>query len=162
MKSIITIILILSSTFTFGQNLKFKIVGQKDTTVNLVRYFGKGLYYADTAEMKNGVVEFDGTKQKPGILALFLPGQKMLEFIYNKEDVYIEASLVDLMGSAKVKKSEENKIFSEYVKFVNMERNKANNLVERRKAVKAESSEYKQLTDQIDATTKKVIVANKK
>tara|TARA_R110002072_G_scaffold5555_2_gene35620 strand:- start:14079 stop:15608 length:1530 start_codon:yes stop_codon:yes gene_type:complete len=157
MKSIITIILILSSTFTFGQNLKFKIVGQKDTTVNLVRYFGKGLYYADTAEMKNGVVEFDGTKQKPGILALFLPGQKMLEFIYNKEDVYIEASLVDLMGSAKVKKSEENKIFSEYVKFVNMERNKANNLVERRKAVKAESSEYKQLTDQIDATTKKVI-----
>ncbi|MBL1280292.1 MAG: DUF5106 domain-containing protein [Fluviicola sp.] len=157
MKILITAFLILSASFSFGQNLKFKIEGQKDTTVNLVRYFGKGLYYADTAEMKNGVVEFDGTKQKPGILALFLPSQKMLEFIYNKEDVYIEASLPDLMGSARVKKSEENKIFNKYVQFVNLERTKANSLVERRKAFDADSPEYKQLSEQIEGTTKKVV-----
>ena len=83
MKTLLLSLCLIGSFSLFGQKLKFKIEGQADTTVNLVKYFGKGLYYADTAEMKNGIVEFDGSKQKAGILALFLPGQKMLEFIYN-------------------------------------------------------------------------------
>ena len=76
----------ISSFSLSAQSIRFKIEGQKDTTVHLVKYYGKGLFYADTAEMKNGVVVFDGKKQKEGILALFLPGQSMLEFIYNKEE----------------------------------------------------------------------------
>ena len=48
MKALIIITLFISS-LSFGQKLKFKVVGQKDTTVFLVKYYGKGLYYADTA-----------------------------------------------------------------------------------------------------------------
>ena len=79
------VVFLLLSCFSFGQKLKFKISGQKDTTVFLLRYEGKGLYYADTAELKNEVVEFNGALQKPGILALLLPGQKYFEFIYNRK-----------------------------------------------------------------------------
>ena len=70
-------LIFLTVTLTgFSQKLKFKIEGQKDTTIFLVKYLGKGLYYADTAEMKNGVVEYDGSKQESGVLAVLLPGQK--------------------------------------------------------------------------------------
>jgi len=157
MKAVLILTLILSSFALHAQSLKFKISGQKDTTVNLVKYLGKGLYYADTAKIKNGVVEFDGSKQKGGILALFLPGEKMLEFIYDDEDVYIESSLPDLIKNAKVKKSDENKVFYDYIKFIGSERTTANKYVEQRKEHEEGSDMYKSLTDQIDETTANVI-----
>ena len=58
-----------------AQKISLKVQDQKDTTVYLIKYFGSKLFYADTAEMKNGLVVFDGAKQKPGIVGLFLPGQ---------------------------------------------------------------------------------------
>jgi hypothetical protein len=54
--------LILSSS-AFSQTIKFKISGIEDTTLNLVRYYGKQLYYADTADIKDGIIEFDGSKR---------------------------------------------------------------------------------------------------
>ena len=89
------ILVILSFVFSAfslsAQKVKFKITNyEKDTTVHLIRYFGKGLYYADTAEIKGGMVEFDGEGLKPGVISLFFPDQKMLEFVYNNEpEVYI-------------------------------------------------------------------------
>ena len=35
-----------------AQKIRIKVVGQKDTTVNLIKYYGGKLFYADTAEMK--------------------------------------------------------------------------------------------------------------
>lgn len=156
MKTVILSLCLLTGLTAFGQKLKFKVTGQKDTTVNLVKYFGKGLYYADTAEMKNGIVEFDGTKQKSGILALFLPGQSMLEFIYNEEDVYIEADLPDLMGTAKVKKSEENKVFFPYIRLINEKRKAAEAWSKERENHKKGNASYESLTKQIDQATKDV------
>ena len=77
MKNIALLLLFSCITLgAFSQELKFKVTGVEDTTVHLIRYFGKNLYYADTAEMKNGMVSFDGSKQKPGILGLLMPEQK--------------------------------------------------------------------------------------
>lgn len=139
-----------------GQTLKFKIKGYKDTTVNLVKYFGKGLYYADTAEMKNGVVQFDGSKQKPGVMALYLPGQSMLEFIYNNEDVHLEAELPDMVKTAKILKSDENKIFFPYIQYLNKERGGAKKWAEERAELDKDSDEYKELTAKIKEATENV------
>lgn len=147
---------LLLSGFSFGQSLKFRVIGQSDDTVHLVRYFGKGLYYADTAEIKNGTVEFDGSKQKQGIMALMLPGQKLLEFIYDGKDVQIETRFPDLMQNAKVKKSEENMIFLDYMRYMSENSKKANELIEQRNALEEESDEYKALNAQIDAISKGV------
>lgn len=153
MRTILTIALSLITLTSFGQKLRFKVDGFKDTTVHLVKYFGKGLYYADTAEMKNGMVEFDGSKQKTGVLALFLPGQQMLEFIYNAEEIQIDCVFPDLMGTAKIKKSEENKIFFPYVKMISSKKSEANRWVEQRKEHKEGSEMYVSLTKQIDQAT---------
>ena len=87
MKLIILSLVCLFSISSHAQKLKFKVTGPKDSTVFLIKYYGQKLFYADTAELKNGYVEFDGKKQQPGILGLYLPDQKFFEFIYNKEEL---------------------------------------------------------------------------
>jgi hypothetical protein len=133
------------TTIGFGQKLKFKVVGQKDTIVNLVKYVGKGMYYADTAEIKNGIVEFNGAKQVPGILGLLLPGQKFFEFIYNNEDIQLETSGPEFMANMKVKKSDENKVFVPYVNFISNRKAEAYKLGEQRNKLKKEDAEFKTL-----------------
>jgi thiol-disulfide isomerase/thioredoxin len=156
MKALIFITLFIS-TISFGQKLKFKVEGQKDTTVFLVKYYGKGLYYADTAEMKGGNVEFNGAIQKPGILAVLLPGQKYFEFIYNNDEVNLETQGPDYVNSMKVKKSEENKIFYDYMKFLGVKRGEAGKLSDEKGKLKKDDPNYKVLTDKIEAISKEVI-----
>ena len=38
--------LMVSNQTLHAQKIRLKVLGQKDTTVNLIKYFGKGLYYA--------------------------------------------------------------------------------------------------------------------
>jgi thiol-disulfide isomerase/thioredoxin len=142
---------------SFGQKLRFKIGNQKDTTVHLIKYFGKGLYYADTAELKGGYVEFDGSKQAPGILGILLPGQKYFEFIYNKEEVSLETISPDFVENMKVKKSEENKVFIDYIKFIGPKKNESGKLSEQRANLKEEDPKSKELKDKTDAINKEVI-----
>jgi thiol-disulfide isomerase/thioredoxin len=156
MKSLLIIILLIGSYTVNAQDIKFKITGQSDTTVNLVKYFGQKLFYADTAKMVNGVVLFDGSKQKAGILALYLPGEKILDFVYNEESsVYIEASLPNLMGTAKSKPdgnkpiSVENKVFLEYVQYISNKRQEAAVKSKSRDGLAEDDPQYVRLSAQM-------------
>jgi thiol-disulfide isomerase/thioredoxin len=157
MKSILTITLFIIASSVYGQKLKLKVVGQKDTTVFLIKYFGKGLYYADTAEIKGGYVEFDGSKQKAGILGLLLPEQKYFEFVYNNEEVVLETKAEDLQGALKVKKSEENKIFLPYVQFIGEKKSESGKYLEERKGLSKDDPKFTSLTNKIDSLNKLVI-----
>jgi thiol-disulfide isomerase/thioredoxin len=157
MRLVIFTCCLLLTSVSFSQKLRFKIGNQKDTTVHLIKYFGKGLYYADTAEIKGGYVEFDGSKQTAGILGVLLPGQKYFEFIYNKEEVYLETISPDFVDNMKVKKSEENKVFIEYIKFIGPKKTESGKLTEQRSKLKSEDPTYKELSDKIDAINKEVI-----
>jgi thiol-disulfide isomerase/thioredoxin len=148
--------LILSSS-AFSQNIKFKISGIEDTTLNLVRYYGKQLYYADTADIKNGVIEFDGSKQNPGTFALFLPGEQLLEFVYNEEDIYIESKSRNPMPNAKVKKSKENEVFMKYVSFISKERGQINLLRKELDTLNSESLRYTTLVKFIEDKNQGVV-----
>lgn len=160
MKSIITIFLLLLTLPGIAQKIKFKISNQKDTTIFLVKYSGKGMYYADTAVMKNGIAEFNtnlkGKEQKAGVFALLMPGQKYFDFIYNNEDVYIETTNPDFVNTMIVKKSEENKVFLDYVKFLSAKRTNVSELSKKRETLKKDDPEYKRLTAEIDAISKSV------
>jgi thiol-disulfide isomerase/thioredoxin len=157
MKSILIIIAIFVSTLGFSQKIKFKISDLKDTTIFLVKYYGKGMYYADTAIMKNGVAEFKGEKQKAGVFALFMPGQKYFDFIINGEDVHIETNFNDLINSMNVKKSEENKVFNDYVKFITKQKTTSADLIKKREAFKKDEPDYKKITEELDAIGKSVV-----
>lgn len=156
MRVLIILAFALIATGSFGQKLKFKINNQKDTTVFLVKYFGQKLYYADTAELKGGYVEFDGKKQQPGILAVLLPGQKFFEFIYNNEEVQLETIYPDFVGSMKVKKSAENTVFIDYVRFIGPKKGETAKLIDERAKLKSDDPKYKELTTQIDKINKEV------
>lgn len=158
MKSILLLLLLASSFGLQAQKLKFKINGMQDTTVFLVKYYGKGMYYADTAVLKNGVCTFEGKKQKPGVLAILMPGQKYFDFIYNNEEIDMEASGPDFAQSLVVKKSAENKVFANYVKYLGDQRKVAAKIEEERKTVDKEKDEkkYKALTEKMEAVTKDV------
>ena len=157
MKQILLLAFLALSSLGFSQKIKLKVTGQKDTTVFLIKYYGKNLLYADTAEMKNGLVEFNGAKQKPGIVGLLLPGQKYFEFIYNNEEVQLETAGPDFVGNMKVKKSAENTIFIDYIQYINKERSKANELSSKREAMKRTDAGYKGLTAELDSISKKVV-----
>ena len=99
----------------FAQELSFKVAGIKDTTVHLVKYVGSKLYYADTAELVNGKVTFDGSKQDPGIMAVLMPGQRYFEFIHNNEKIIMETKSPNYIESMVVKKWFFFCIFYDYI-----------------------------------------------
>ena len=191
MKKNLLFILFFFSFISFSQKIKLKVAGEKDTTVFLVKYYGKGMYYADTAEMKKGVVEFDGSKQKPGVLALLLTGQKYFDFIYAGEDVSIETSGPDYVQAMEIKYSDQtftrkkgiknglnyyinrifrnkkiisvdNQIFVDYIKFVNDHRQQAKKISDKREKTDKTSPEYKNLGNEIELISKEVVSYQKK
>ncbi len=156
MKNIVLFLLLCITSSGFSQKIRLKVVGQKDTTVFLTRYYGSKLFYADTAEMKGGVVEFNPTNLKPGMFALFMPNQKYFEFIINNEEIQMETTLADLVGTMKVKKSEENKAFITYVQFLQKQRVNANDIKAKLDQLKKEDPKHDLLTKQLDSISKGV------
>ncbi|RYM31460.1 redoxin domain-containing protein [Brumimicrobium glaciale] len=143
---------------SFAQDLSFKVTGIKDTTVHLVKYVGSKLYYTDTAQLVAGKVTFDGSKQDPGILAVLMPGQRFFEFIYNNEKVIMETKSPNYIEHMVVKKSNENTIFLDYMKFMKTNRDEANELQEKLAKLGEEDAEEKaKLTAQIEEVGKSVL-----
>lgn len=144
MKLIITFIITAFIGISgFAQDLTFKVTGVQDTTVHLVKYVGNKLYYADTAQLVNSKVTFDGSKQEPGILAVLMPGQRYFEFVYNNEKVEMETKSPNFVENMVVKKSKENTIFLNYMKFMKDNRDKANKLQGELQAITDEKEKAK-------------------
>jgi thiol-disulfide isomerase/thioredoxin len=163
MKYIILFSIALISSCSISQKIKFKVPGYSDTTVHLVKYFGKNLYYADTAIIKNGIVEFDGSKQKPGMLGLLLPGQKFFQFVYNNEEISIETlenknekGEVDFYKNMKIIKSKENKVFLEYLNFISAKKNELTKLSDSLAKLDVNSEAHKNLSKEIETVNKSV------
>jgi thiol-disulfide isomerase/thioredoxin len=103
----------------FAQQIKFKITNAEDETVYLIRHFGNKRYMADTAKIVKDIALFDGKKHKDGMMSLYFPGKKTLDFIKSSQEKEIEIHVdYPTMGpeTAEVKKSEENKLFFGYLR----------------------------------------------
>ena len=100
---------------------KFKIKGAEDTTIFLANYFGAKLYYTDTARSdKKGYFEFTGKKMlDQGKYAVVVPGPKYFEiFVADNEEIEMETDTADFVKYMKVIKSENNKLFYDYIKYI--------------------------------------------
>ena len=125
MKKLLLLFILFSTIGASAQyNLKFKVNGLKDTTIFLARYLGDKLYYADTAESKNGLVEFNNQFDE-GVYTLICPGPKWFEIILADKEIEMETSISNFITNMKVKKSVNNKIFYDYIKFINEKKNEA-------------------------------------
>lgn len=129
MKHLILIITLCFVGVANAQKLSFSADNIPDTTIYLARYFGPKLYYADTADVVNGKFSYDGSKHEAGLYAVIMPDGKYFEFIHDNEEV--EMHVKDpkrLIPSTEVKKSENNKVFYEYIRFMTDNKKKANGI----------------------------------
>lgn len=141
MKKILVVLLILCFSLAgFSQNkgykIKMEIKGMKDSTCFLINYFGIQRSYKDTAQFnKDGVVIFSGKEQlHGGIYGVYTSGKLLFEIVCNNEEyIDLKTDTSDYIMHMEVKKSEENKVFFDHLKFITEKqrssqdlRNKAN------------------------------------
>jgi len=105
-----------------GYEIKVTVNPLKDTTMYLANYFGAKLYYADTAMVnKKGQAIFTGKKPlKGGKYALVTPGPKFFEILIDDDQFFeVVSDTNDLIMNFQVKGSEVNKLYYDYVKYIN-------------------------------------------
>lgn len=96
------------------------------TEVYLANYYGNKLYYNDTAMVnKKGEFSFAGKPfDEQGKYAFVIPGPKYFDFIVADEDIYFETDTSLLVPKINFKKSLNNQVFFEYIKFISDQRKK--------------------------------------
>ncbi|MBM76842.1 MAG: hypothetical protein CL846_00015 [Crocinitomicaceae bacterium] len=149
-------VLCISFNFNAQQKVKFHIDEMPDDTIYLARYFGERLYYADTAVAKNETVIFNKKELTQGVYALVCPGPKYFEFIMSDEDVEMSTKMSDFIGNMKVIKSENNKIFYEYITFLNDKKKTAQEYQASKQTEKLAA-----LDKEVKAFQQKIVLQNK-
>ncbi len=105
-----------------GYSIKIRVKGLKDTTCYLAYHFGDKQYLKDTAKVDaKGNFTFEGKKPlEGGIYMAVLPGKRYFEIIVSgtENNFSMETDTADYAKNMKVKGSEENTIFYEYLKYL--------------------------------------------
>lgn len=127
------LLILFSILFAFtgkAQTIEFN-APISDTTVYMARYFGSKLFYCDTAQSVKGKFTFDGSKHRGGLYAILLPGGKPFDFIVDNEEIKMNIKNVsDVVESAEVIKSANNKVFFDYMRFMSKKRKEGQALSE--------------------------------
>ena len=152
--------LLVSSMLTAQENgyqIKLKIEGLNNgDTIYLANYFGKKLYYADTAYSKGDQVLFEGDSLKGGKYAVVLPGVKYFEIVVAEDNIVIETNASSFIDKMKVKESNENKVFYDYVHFLNDKRSSIQPIEEQLKNFQGSPEEKELLIEQLRAVNLQV------
>lgn len=109
-----------AQTKSKGYNITVKIEGLKDTVCYMAYHFGDKQYLKDTAQVNSkGVMVFKGEEELPGgIYMIVLPSKNYFEFIVNQQNFSLETDSLDMVGKMKVKGSEDNTLFYQYLNYV--------------------------------------------
>jgi thiol-disulfide isomerase/thioredoxin len=138
-----------------GYELRFKINGLKDSLVHIANYYGEKQYLKDSAYADaNGNILFKGAESLPGGIYLFVfPNKTYFEFLIDKEQKFnLECQLGNVIETMKIKGSNDNVLFYEYLKFI-QDRSKD---VEPLKAERKVKADNHQPTDSIDEKIKAI------
>lgn len=162
MKRFLPLLLLLSLNAVSQEkySLKFKIKGVTKDTCFLINYFGDKQYIQDTAIAKpDGSIHFEGDKElKGGIYLVLLPSKKYFEFIIAEKPVFsMESDTADLVKNMKVKGSQENQLFYEYLNFISVKQKEVEPWRNLQKTVRKENKDsVKLVTDKLSAIDKEV------
>lgn len=154
--------LIVSSLFAQNEEvyeIKVKIPQLTDTTCYLANYYGDKQYYKDTSRFNNkGVCTFKSKEPLPGgIYSVILPNNSYFEFIVNEPEIYLESDTNNLADRMIVHKSDENKLFLEYMNFLKGQTQKAMPLRKELNGLKNKSGKKaKKLREKLSAIDQEV------
>lgn len=138
-----------------GYELRFKINGLKDSLVHIANYYGEKQYLKDSAYADaNGNILFKGAESLPGGIYLFVfPNKTYFEFLIDKEQKFnLECQMGNVIETMKIKGSNDNVLFYEYLKFI-QDRSKD---VEPLKAERKVKADNHQSTDSFDEKIKAI------
>jgi thiol-disulfide isomerase/thioredoxin len=127
MRKVVVLFLLVIQLCGFAQDQRriiFRVRGAENTWVFLANYYGNQLFYTDSALADaTGAAVFQREKgYKTGVYAL-LKGSAYVPFLVNELEVELETSATDLRGQFVVKRSEENRLFQDYTRFINTQGN---------------------------------------
>lgn len=150
--------------------IKFKIKNLEDSVVYLSSYFGKRQYYRDTAEVKNGEFAFQGKKFPSGIYSVIFEDKKTyFEFVVNEPMIQMETVKDDLVGSMKVKTSNENAKFFEFLQYSTKMQEPMKEMSKKVKAIESDSTadgrsvkEAQDLKDQLRKKQEEIVAYKEK
>ncbi len=122
-----------------GFKIRVKIAGVVNDTCYLGHYYGQHQYIDDTTIANSkGEMAFTGKEPLPGgIYFILYSKKKYFEFIINKEqELSLETDTVEAVKNMKIKGSDENKLFYEYLNVINDNQKKYDPLKKRMDANK--------------------------
>ncbi len=165
MKKILSILLILTISLAgYAENkgfkIKMKIDGMKESPCYLINYFGQQRYYKDTAQFDNsGLVIFEGDEaHHGGIYGVYTGGKLLFEIVINNEAlVDLETDTLDYIGNMKIKKSKENEIFFNNLKFISEKQKASEPLREKVKSEKTSDKEKEKANEELAAIGDEII-----
>lgn len=141
-------------------NIKIKVKGlPKDTVCYLAYYYGDKQYLKDTAKVDaNSTFTFTGKSALPGgIYLAVLPGKKYFEFIVKEQNFSLETDTNDYVANMKVKDSQENQLFYEYLKYIGGRGKTVDSLRKELDKVKENKEASDKLKEKISGIDKDVI-----
>ena len=145
-----------------GYSIQVKVSGIKEGMFQLANYYGDKQYLKDSCKIdEKGIIVFKGDeKLEGGIYMVITPEKKYFEIIIDKEQKFsLETDTTDFIKFMKIKGSEENTIFYEYLNFLNPRGKEASDLSEKMKGLdttskKAEIAVIKEKMQKIDNEVK--------
>jgi peroxiredoxin len=148
-----------ASSQSSGYDLKVK-TGLRDTLCHLANYYGEKQYLQDSAKSDvRGMVEFKGKEKLPGGIYLFVfPNKTYFELLLDKEQAFtMECDPADVINTMKVKGSDENTRFYEYLQFIQKKSKEVEPLKTERKSKLDAKESTEELDKQIREIDKSVI-----
>mgnify|MGYP002139613449 CR=1 FL=1 len=104
-----------------GYQVKVKVAGVRDSMCYLANYFGDKQYLKDSclADAQGSFVFKGKEKLGGGIYLVVIPGKRYFEVLIDKEQNFsLETDTVDFVKHMKIKGSQENTVFYDYLKFI--------------------------------------------
>jgi len=109
--------LISAASLCQNYQLVFRIDNCSASECLLVSTFGPEKEIVDTLKISSGIIEYSFPEHiQPGSYQLFFSKNKNLDFIYNKESIFLHADYQNFLGTINVLKSEENKYLFNFIK----------------------------------------------
>lgn len=138
----------------------FKIDNLSDSTDSMAfmaNYYGSKQYYFDTAVFEpGGVLHFKGDSIQGGIYSIILSDKRSyFEFVVNEQTIDMATKATDFVPHMKVKTSEENRNFYEYLAFIESQSKQVETLKKQRE--EAEDKKKEEIETKLESIDNTVI-----
>lgn len=143
-----------------GYEIKIKVNGLQDTLCYLANYYGDKQYIKDSAMANSyGNIIFKGNEPLPGGIYLFVfPNKTYFELLVEKSQFFsLECDQYDVINTMKIKGSQENTDFYNYLQFIGGKSKQMESLNAEKSRLTAENQPADEIIKQIKAVDSSVI-----